>query len=127
MHHRRSHCQSWTGVISCLMAYVLAAQVSLALVLNASIPGSLAAAFGAICHVGISVDQTGVPPEAPVKPAAHCPLCVAPAFGLLTPPDGPTVTRPLTGDMVCHVISSVRADLIAIPRAHRARAPPALA
>ncbi|NPU12996.1 hypothetical protein HL666_19680 [Bradyrhizobium sp. 83002] len=132
MRRLSSHRTHLTGVVACAMAYVLALQVTLAVSLNAWLPPSFAFAFGEICHERIDSDPRPADradtSEAPTTaPAAHCPLCVTPAFALLPPPDAPAVTlRPVLG-IAFEAIAPLRLAVAEVDAAHRARAPPLLA
>ncbi|QUS39680.1 hypothetical protein RPMA_13150 [Tardiphaga alba] len=127
MQHRHSYRHRRTGFVACVMAYVLAAQVTLALLLGAGHPVSLAYTDSGICHVQAPTGQADAPANAPAASAPHCPLCVSPAFALLTPPDAPRVALQRTPGIAFKLISSDAAVIVAIDRAHRARAPPAQA
>ncbi|BAM89681.1 hypothetical protein S58_36880 [Bradyrhizobium oligotrophicum S58] len=128
-----SHRKHLTGAIACAMAYVLALQVTLAVGLNAWLPPSFAFAFGEICHEQLdggtrSADRAEVPSGAPATAsAAHCPLCLTPAFALLSPPDVPAVMLRRVLGIAFEPTATPRVDSADIHAAHRARAPPARA
>ncbi|WP_257168430.1 hypothetical protein [Bradyrhizobium sp. SRS-191] len=110
------------------MAYVLAVQVTLAVSLNAWLPPSFAFAFGEICHEQIDrdsglADRTDTEAPATVS-AAHCPLCVTPAFALLMPPDAPAGTLRRFLGIAYEPIAPHRIAIAEVDAAHRARAPP---
>ncbi|WP_316219248.1 DUF2946 family protein [Bradyrhizobium sp. SZCCHNR2026] len=126
MRHHHSHQRLGAGIIACAMAYVIALQLTLALTLNAWLPPDLNYAFGEICHTqALAGDDASSREPGPVKGAAHCPLCVMPAFALLPPPDAPAVTLRRTLGIVFEIIAAPRIELAEVHSSHRARAPPA--
>ncbi|MGJ5207135.1 hypothetical protein [Bradyrhizobium sp. HKCCYLR20261] len=129
MHRIASHRSQLTGVVACAMAYVLALQVTLAVSLNAWLPPSFAFAFGEICHERIDgnprlADRTDTTEAPATVSAAHCPLCVTPAFALLPPPDAPAVRLRRVLGIAFEPIATLHVAITEIDAAHRARAPP---
>ncbi|MGJ5045835.1 hypothetical protein ACQR09_02145 [Bradyrhizobium oligotrophicum] len=124
-----SHSKHLTGAVACAMAYVLALQVTLAVSLNAWLPPSFAFVFGEICHERIDNARGGADSsEAPAAAsAAHCPLCVIPAFALLPPPDAPTVSLRRVLGVAFEPIAPLWRATAEVDAGHRARAPPRLA
>jgi hypothetical protein len=114
------------------MAYVLALQVTLAVSLNAWLPPSFAFAFGEICHERVdsdrqATDRAGTSDAPATASAAHCPLCVTPAFALLPPPDAPAATLRRVLGIAFEPIAPLQLAIAEVDAAHRARAPPRLA
>lgn len=113
-----------SGVLACVMAYVVVLQVTLALTLNASLAAGLSLTFGEICLSSPAADSSADIPQPLLNRAAHCPLCVAPAFALLPPPDSAAVVVRRALDIAFEVAEGEQIRVAEVTSAHRARAPP---
>jgi len=101
------------------------------LILNAAEPAGFSLGFGEICQSSTtadgSVDHANDVAKSPVQKAAHCPLCVAPAFGLLPRPTSPGLLVRQAPGIAFEVAAPRLIRVAGVTSAHRARAPPARA
>ncbi len=117
-----------SGAIACIMAYVVVLQVTLALIQSAWLVPTPGLGFGEICLASATADFASDHESGfagfPVKKAVHCPLCLAPSFALLAPPESPAVALRFAIGIVIEAAEPARIQFAEITSAHRARAPP---